>query len=163
MPHSLSGSPQSAGLCRDAVGWVAQVLRGELVMERDLPLSRVWLAEDIVLPESFDSREQWPNCPTIKEIRDQGSCGSCWVRPCWGEGLEWRECRGAGGDQGSGVQTGCDSACYINFLSLSLHNYKHSQVPYGPELLRGLGGGIKVQSALHRAHPACGFEVLFSV
>lgn len=30
-------------------------------------------------PENFDSREQWPNCPTIKEIRDQGSCGSCWA------------------------------------------------------------------------------------
>ncbi|XP_051868693.1 cathepsin B [Pristis pectinata] len=31
------------------------------------------------LPRSFDSREQWPHCPTIKEIRDQGSCGSCWA------------------------------------------------------------------------------------
>jgi len=31
------------------------------------------------LPENFDSREQWPNCPTINEIRDQGSCGSCWA------------------------------------------------------------------------------------
>lgn len=31
------------------------------------------------LPENFDSRENWPHCPTIKEIRDQGSCGSCWV------------------------------------------------------------------------------------
>lgn len=31
------------------------------------------------LPDSFDAREQWPNCPTIKEVRDQGSCGSCWV------------------------------------------------------------------------------------
>lgn len=31
------------------------------------------------LPKSFDSREQWPDCPTIKEIRDQGSCGSCWA------------------------------------------------------------------------------------
>lgn len=31
------------------------------------------------LPENFDSREQWPGCPTIGEIRDQGSCGSCWA------------------------------------------------------------------------------------
>lgn len=23
------------------------------------------------LPENFDSREQWPKCPTINEIRDQ--------------------------------------------------------------------------------------------
>merc|ERR1719347_996684 len=27
------------------------------------------------LPESFDPREKWPECPTIKEIRDQGGCG----------------------------------------------------------------------------------------
>ncbi|KAG1972439.1 cathepsin B isoform 1 preproprotein [Pimephales promelas] len=31
------------------------------------------------LPTNFDAREQWPNCPTLKEIRDQGSCGSCWA------------------------------------------------------------------------------------
>jgi cathepsin B len=49
------------------------------------------------LPENFDAREQWPNCPTLKEVRDQGrlvlltniknkfydiffnSCGSCWA------------------------------------------------------------------------------------
>ncbi len=24
------------------------------------------------LPENFDAREQWPNCPTLKEVRDQG-------------------------------------------------------------------------------------------
>jgi cathepsin B len=27
------------------------------------------------LPDSFDSRDNWPNCPTLKEIRDQGNCG----------------------------------------------------------------------------------------
>ena len=29
------------------------------------------------LPDSFDSRQQWPNC--IHAIRDQGQCGSCWA------------------------------------------------------------------------------------
>jgi cathepsin B len=24
------------------------------------------------LPDNFDARDQWPNCPTIKEVRDQG-------------------------------------------------------------------------------------------
>ncbi|KAA3671636.1 cathepsin B [Paragonimus westermani] len=31
------------------------------------------------LPESFDAREQWSNCTSIGEIRDQSGCGSCWA------------------------------------------------------------------------------------
>eukprot|EP01092_Planopodium_desertum_P008124 TRINITY_DN33684_c0_g5_i1.p1 TRINITY_DN33684_c0_g5~~TRINITY_DN33684_c0_g5_i1.p1 ORF type:complete len:335 (+),score=108.13 TRINITY_DN33684_c0_g5_i1:3-1007(+) len=31
------------------------------------------------LPATFDSRTQWPNCPTIGTILDQGRCGSCWA------------------------------------------------------------------------------------
>ncbi|XP_053607230.1 cathepsin B-like [Plodia interpunctella] len=31
------------------------------------------------LPESFDPREKWTNCPSLNEIRDQGPCGSCWA------------------------------------------------------------------------------------
>ncbi|CAB1435530.1 unnamed protein product [Pleuronectes platessa] len=35
--------------------------------------------ENLQLPENFDPRQQWPNCPTLHQIRDQGSCGSCWA------------------------------------------------------------------------------------
>ena len=41
--------------------------------------TKVHYLENITIPKEFDSRKQWPNCPTIGEIRDQGSCGSCWA------------------------------------------------------------------------------------
>lgn len=41
--------------------------------------------EGIRLPDSFDARQQWPKCTTVGQIRDQGSCGSCWV----GQTAKW--------------------------------------------------------------------------
>ncbi|ETN78862.1 papain family cysteine protease [Necator americanus] len=34
---------------------------------------------NINLPETFDAREKWPNCTSIRTIRDQSNCGSCWA------------------------------------------------------------------------------------
>lgn len=43
------------------------------------PPVKLHAVDPSALPESFDPREQWKNCPTLSEIRDQGSCGSCWA------------------------------------------------------------------------------------
>lgn len=47
--------------------------------EKSQVLGSLMEADGGDLPEEFDARTAWPNCPTIGEIRDQGSCGSCWA------------------------------------------------------------------------------------
>merc|ERR1719348_2710580 len=44
-----------------------------------LPPQLETLGDPQDLPTTFDPRTAWPDCPTIKEIRDQGGCGSCWA------------------------------------------------------------------------------------
>ncbi|KAJ3662915.1 hypothetical protein Zmor_007230 [Zophobas morio] len=44
-----------------------------------LPL-KIHLKDDVEIPETFDAREQWPDCADIiGTIRDQAACGSCWA------------------------------------------------------------------------------------
>ncbi len=46
-------------------------------IENRLPLKDIKALE--ALPESFDVREQWSQCQSVHEIRDQSNCGSCWA------------------------------------------------------------------------------------
>lgn len=41
--------------------------------------SEIFDMEAIKAPDTFDARETWPECGSIKEIRDQANCGSCWA------------------------------------------------------------------------------------
>ncbi|EYC43484.1 hypothetical protein Y032_0492g2419 [Ancylostoma ceylanicum] len=41
---------------------------------------KVWTPiRDEEPPESFDARTQWPECKSIRTVRDQSHCGSCWA------------------------------------------------------------------------------------
>ncbi|KAE8573218.1 Cat26 [Halyomorpha halys] len=44
-----------------------------------LPLRAKHTIPDSDIPDSFDARENWPQCDSIRHIRDQGTCGSCWA------------------------------------------------------------------------------------
>lgn len=45
--------------------------------EKKLPIKHMLHNEN--LPDNFDLREAYPNCTSLKEVRDQSNCGSCWA------------------------------------------------------------------------------------
>ena len=57
---------------RDYTKFIGALKGGE-----SLPVKNVAVRND--LPESFNAAENWPECPSLKEIRDQSVCGSCWA------------------------------------------------------------------------------------
>jgi len=65
------------------------------------------------VPDTFDSRKQWPNC--IHVIRDQGQCGSCWAFGAT-ESLEDRLCIVTNGAQNvqlsEQTMVSCDTSDY---------------------------------------------------
>jgi len=57
----------------------AKKLMGALKGGPQLPVKSTFDVAPSDLPVSFDARTQWPNCPSIRAIRDQSACGSCWA------------------------------------------------------------------------------------
>jgi len=54
-------------------------LMGSLETPPELLLPQKKLFRASNLPENFDLREAYPQCESLKEIRDQSACGSCWA------------------------------------------------------------------------------------
>jgi len=55
------------------------VVPGEEGYFEPLVEKKAFLTEDSAIPESFDARTNWANCPSIARVRDQSNCGSCWA------------------------------------------------------------------------------------
>jgi cathepsin B len=61
---------------RAAKSWMGVDMKTYL---ETLPAETTESFENVAVPDNFDSRTNWANCPTISQIRDQSTCGSCWA------------------------------------------------------------------------------------
>jgi len=85
MIQQINNNPTStwtAGINDRFVGMEDSSIKSLMGVRQDgkgIKLPRRVINEMVDLPASFDAREQWPQCASISEIRDQSACGSCWA------------------------------------------------------------------------------------
>jgi hypothetical protein len=75
-------STWTAGVNSRFVSLSSSQIRRQMGVLKTPPSMRLAVrAVDIpaALPTTFDSRQEWPHCPSIGLIRDQSDCGSCWA------------------------------------------------------------------------------------
>jgi cathepsin B len=73
----VAAVPSRVSSVEEVKPYLGAYLPGDAKYQEPPELRNAVVAEDI--PDSFDAREQWPQCGGIAEIRDQSSCGSCWA------------------------------------------------------------------------------------
>lgn len=63
----------------DAKAFLGRIEKSKAFKLRSAAMTKTYKGQYSDAPENFDSREAWPDCSSIKEIRDQSNCGSCWA------------------------------------------------------------------------------------
>lgn len=122
------------------------------------------------LPATFDARVQWPNCKSISEVRDQGSCGSCWAFGAV-EAMSDRICIASKGKQqvqisAQDLTTCCDSCgdgCNGGFPSAAWSWWTETGIVTGGLYNSGVGcQPYTIASCSHHVNgtlPPCGDEL----
>ena len=90
------------------------------------------------LPDNYDPREQYPKCESLKEVRDQANCGSCWAFGAV-EAMSDRICIKSGQTLQTRVSaqnlltccTSCGSGCHGGEPSLAWKYWKTTGISTG--------------------------------
>jgi len=116
----------------------AKILLGALETpeEYKLPKKKIEILKD--LPESFDLREKWPQCESLREVRDQSNCGSCWAFGA-AEAMSDRVCIASKGKLQTRVSaenilaccTSCGDGCNGGWPSAAMDFWVNSGIPSG--------------------------------
>lgn len=104
--------------------------------EHKLPIKKTAIRSD--LPENFDLREKWPQCESLREIRDQSTCGSCWAFGA-AEAMSDRICIASNGKLQTRISTenllsccsSCGDGCDGGWPSMAWDYFRSHGLPTG--------------------------------
>jgi cathepsin B len=111
---------------------------GKKLQKLNFRKKKIFKTSNEDLPESFDLREQYPQCESLKEIRDQSRCGSCWAFAA-AETMSDRICIHSNGQLQTRVSplhllsccSNCGYGCFGGFPAMAFTYWKNEGIPTG--------------------------------